>query len=137
MDRNPFAPPVAAVADPSLAVTARPKRVVVAVALQAASLLIEVIQPITPPLASQPAFVVALAAFAALTYATWARQGWARWVLLMIFLLGVPLVVGQLLHRGTTLAAGIVVVQLALLGVAQAFMFTPLSNAWYRSRRKR
>src|SRR5437667_3304284 len=86
MNRNPYAPPVAAVADPIAHTSARPRSVVVSVALATASLVIGVLRTVaSPPPGSLLVAGVVLLLIAALVYAIWAQRGWARWIFLVLF----------------------------------------------------
>lgn len=67
------------------------------------------------------------------------RQNWARFLLLLLFLLGLPAALLTLptLFRWMPVGGALSVLQLLLEAVAFAHVFAPASGAWFRKARRK
>jgi hypothetical protein len=114
--------------------------VAIGVSLATASLVIGVLRSVVaPPPGSLFVPILVVAALGALIYAVWSQRGWARWIFLVLFLIGLPAVffIRQLLLQQGALAMVVMAVQTILQGAALWYFFVPVSNAWFRNRHQK
>jgi len=115
----------------------RPRSVVIAVAIYVASLVLGIISsvliPVPGPLWFSATIVVIMLLLA---LALWRRQGWSRFVLLILFLLGLPLMfaIRDLLSQRGALGAAVLVIQTMLQAISLLLVFTGEARAWYKHR---
>ena len=69
-----------------------------------------------------------------LAWALWQRQGWARYVLVLLFLLGLPIVfaIRETLAARGTFGVAVLVVQTLLQAVSLVLLFSGESGPWYK-----
>lgn len=155
MNENPYAPPVAPVADAEVPVSVeRPRAVDRAVRLLWAGFAISVLASIAV-LFAMPAggmalivivmTLVGLAISGAICYlvftAAWRGRGWARWVVTVLTGLAVVTVLGMwiLLPRQpqvSWIANGSFLIRITLNIMAIALLFSAPANTWYREMKR-
>jgi hypothetical protein len=143
-----YAPPRTDVADtaaPDALLNARPRSVVLAVALLLASLaisLITLLPFVDPPMAEEPVAMTALIwgitlVFTAielwLLHAVWRRRNWARWLMVALVVFGTALS-AQLVQEDLARAPGVAWLGIAalVLGAAAAgLLLAPPAWRWF------
>lgn len=75
--------------------------------------------------------------FGLIAATAWGRQNWARWVLLILFLLGLAslAISFRLLLQMNSFQIGTTLIQTAVQGAALFFIFTGNANDWFRQRK--
>jgi len=113
----------------------RPQAVFIGVYLAAASVLLGLFKAMFVPVPG-PIWlaVVIVAVILALVFAVWRRHNWARIVLLILFLLGLP---GLFLMRDVLMQQGafsglILLAQTLAQAIALYYFFSRRANAWFR-----
>lgn len=149
-----YAPPRAAVADLAAAdplLAARPRGVVWACALMLASLainLVALLPFIDPPMLDEPVAMTALIWGITLLFAAielwllrcvWRRRDWARWVMVVLTVIGIALslpVIEEDWVRAPVVA-WLSIATLALGASAAVLLLWPSSARWFRAARAR
>lgn len=113
-----------------------PKRVVTAVALLVASVLLGLLKIVLIP-PPGPVWIagVVVVVMLGLAVAIWAQRNWARILTLLLFLLGLPAIflLGESLAReGTVVSIALFLLQTALQALALACLFTGPARKWFR-----
>src|SRR5687768_14230547 len=116
----------------------RPRRVVVSVWLYLASIALGVISSAVVPVPGPFWFSAAIVlVMLLLAFALWRRQGWARFLFLVLFLLGLPMMfaIREMLAERGTFGVAVLLVQTVLQAISLLFLFTGDSGAWYKRKR--
>ena len=115
----------------------RPKSVVLGVSLFVGTIAIGTLRTLVLP-APGPRWIAAtvLIVMLALTIAVWRRRNWARILVLVLFLVGLPTVffIRELLLQEGSVSVAILLVQTAMQCGALLYLFARESNAWFRAR---
>lgn len=113
----------------------RPKRVVTAVALLVASLLLGLLKIVLMPRPG-PVWIagVVIVVMLGLAVAIWAQKNWARILTLLLFLLGLPSIflLGESLAREGAVSIALFLLQTVLQALALACLFTGPARKWFR-----
>jgi hypothetical protein len=114
---------------------ARPRQVGIGVAVYVAALVFGlfkiILVPVRDPWWIAPIIVVIMMGLA---FAIWRRQNWARYLLLILFLLGLPMLFAiraELAQQGV-LGFAILVLQTIAQAISLVFFFSRPSSGWFR-----
>ena len=112
-----------------------PRRVMVAVWLYLSSIALGILSSAVVPAPGPLWFaVLIIIVMLLLALAIWRRQNWSRFVFLVLFLLGLPIMfaIREMLAQRGAFGAAILIAQTVLQGIALVLLFTGDSGAWYR-----
>ncbi len=138
---NPYQPPRAPLGDDEAETMGRPRFLDLAVWLLVASLglgllnALQFVRNVSPEELASYALssLVSIAILGGLTYGIWKGQNWARIVLLLLLLVGVPISLKSLptMFAGAPLFAGIFALQSLLQVVSALLLFVTPARRWF------
>ncbi len=111
-----------------------PRRVMVAIWLYLASIALGVLSSAVVPAPGPLWFaVLIIVVMLVLALALWRRQNWSRFVFLVFFLLGLPMMfaIREMLAQRVVFGGTILIAQTILQGIALVLLFTGDAGAWY------